>query len=130
MGYELSEFDIVYRSRSAIKGQVLVDFMVEMSNIRPRDIGEKLWILETDGSSKAIGGGVDMILQSLEGLSITQAVKFAFDVSNNEVEYKAVLLELQMAKELSIMNLELRCNSQLVASQLQGEYEAKNDRME
>ena len=105
MGYELSEFDIVYRSRSAIKGQVLVDFMVEMSNIRPRDIGEKLWILETDGSSKAIGGGFDMILQSLEGLSIAQAVKFAFDVSNNEVEYKAVLLELQMAKELSIMNL-------------------------
>ena len=31
---ELSEFDVVYQPRSAIKGQVIADFMVEMSDVR------------------------------------------------------------------------------------------------
>ena len=58
-----------------------------MSDIKPRDIGEMLWILKIDGSSRAVGGGVGIVLQSLEGLSIAQVVKFAFAASNNEIEY-------------------------------------------
>ena len=57
-----------------------------------------------------------MVLQSLEGLSIAQAVNFAFTPSNNEVEYEVVLLGLQLVKELSVANLELRCDLQLAAS--------------
>ena len=34
---ELSGFDIEYRPRSAIKGQVLADFIVELSDVQPRD---------------------------------------------------------------------------------------------
>ena len=49
--------------------------------------------------------------------------------SNNEAEYEVVLLRLQLAKELSVTNLELQCDSQLVESQLRGEYEAQNDIM-
>ena len=79
----MSEFDVVYRLRFVIKVLVLVDFMVEMSDVRPRDVGENLWILEIDCSSKAVRGGVGMILQCPEGLSIAQAVKFAFSTSNN-----------------------------------------------
>ena len=67
-----------------------------------------------------------MVLQSPEGLSIAQVVKFTFTASNNEAEYKVVLLGLRLAIKLLVVNLELRCDSQLVASQLQGEYEAKN----
>ena len=115
---ELSEFNIVYGPRSSIKGQVLADFMVKMSNVRPRDVGKTLWILETNGLSKPVRGGAGMILQSPKGLSIAQAVKFAFDAFNKEVEYEAVLLELRLAKELSIVNLKLQCDSHLVASQL------------
>ena len=57
-----------------------------------------------------------MVLQSSKGLSITQAVKFPFVASNNEAEYEAVLFGLRLAKELFVTNLELRCDSQLVAS--------------
>ena len=35
-----------------------------------------------------------MVLQSLEGLSISQAVKFTFVASNNEADYEVVLLGL------------------------------------
>ena len=67
---ELNEFDIKYRLRSAIKGQVLADFIVKLTNVQPQDLGEMLWILETDGSSRAVGGGAGMVLKSLKYLSI------------------------------------------------------------
>ena len=59
---ELSEFDIVYRPRSAIKGQVLADFIVELSNMPMDIISEPLWIFETEGSSKAFRKGISMVL--------------------------------------------------------------------
>ena len=52
-----------------------------------------------------------MVLQSQEGLSIAHSIKFAFSVFNNEAEYEAVLLGLQLAKELLVMNLKLKCDS-------------------
>ena len=37
---ELSEFDIEYRPRSVIKGQILADFIAKMSYVQPRDLCE------------------------------------------------------------------------------------------
>ena len=61
-----------------------------------------------------------MVQQSLEGLSIAQAIKFPFTTSNTEAEYKVVFLELRLTKEHLVMKLELWCDPQLLASQLQG----------
>ena len=47
-----------------------------------------------------------MVMQSPEGLFVTQAVKFTFVASNNEVECEAMLLGLRLAKELSVINLD------------------------
>ena len=46
---EMSEYDIVYRSRSSIKGQVLDGFIVELSEVSKDNLYKPLWILETDG---------------------------------------------------------------------------------
>ena len=78
-----------------------------MSDVQPRDLGETLWTLETNGLPCVVGGGAKMVLQSPKGLSIAQTVKFAFTASNNESEYEAMLLGLHLAKELSVINLEL-----------------------
>ena len=59
---ELSEFNIVYCSRSSIKGQVLADFIVELSDLSGDSALGQLWILETDGSLKRVGGGFEVIL--------------------------------------------------------------------
>ena len=67
---KLSEFDIEYSPRSAIKGQILADFIVEILDVQPRDLCELSWLLETNGSSKAVREGASMILQSPKGLSI------------------------------------------------------------
>ena len=88
------------------------------------------WVLETNGPSRAEGRGTEIILKSFDGLAIAQAIKLAFTVSNNEAEYEAVILGLTVAKYLSIADIYLRCDSQIVAAQLRGKYEAKNKRME
>ena len=49
---ELSEFDVQYRPRTTIKGQVVADFIAEYT--QPEDEGtegQKLWIIHTDRSS-------------------------------------------------------------------------------
>ena len=124
---ELSEFDIECRPRTAIKGQVLADFIVERN--RKKEANNKKWVLETDGSSRAQGGGAGIILKSSNELTIAQAIKLVFTVSNNETEYEAIILGLTVVEYLSIENIDIRCDSQLVAVQLRGEYEAKNERM-
>ena len=64
---ELSEFDIEYQPKTAIKGQVLVDFIVNRSKARKQEVDNKKWVLETDGSSQAQGRGVEIILKSSNG---------------------------------------------------------------
>ena len=81
---ELSELDIKYRPRTAIKVQVLADFIMERSDARKQEVDNEKWVLKTDLSSQAQGGGVGIILNSSEGSAITQAIKLAFTVSNNE----------------------------------------------
>ena len=62
--------------------------------MQSRDLGETLWILRIDNSFRVVGGGVGMVLQSSKDLCIAQVIKFAFVASNNEAEYKVVLLGL------------------------------------
>ena len=57
-----------------------------------------------------------MVLRLSDGLTITQEIKLTFTVFHNEAEYETVLLGLRLAKQLSITILELRYDSQLVAS--------------
>ena len=52
-----------------------------------------------------------------------------FDASNNEAEYEALLAGLRNAKALGVRSLTIFSDSQLVTSQLTGEYQARDDRM-
>ena len=58
---ELSEFDVVYRPRPAIKAQALADFIVETSFREPIrelvDPEQPLWTLHVDGAANQDGCG-------------------------------------------------------------------------
>ena len=60
---ELSQFDIKYRPRTAIKAQALADFIAEFTT--PGSIGS-LWTVNTDGSSTQKGGGAGIVITSPE----------------------------------------------------------------
>ena len=51
------------------------------------------------------------MLINLEGYKITCAIKFGFKASNNEAEYKAILADLKLAKELKVGHLQIFSDS-------------------
>ncbi|KAK3008061.1 hypothetical protein RJ639_013198 [Escallonia herrerae] len=131
---ELREFDIKYRAHAAIKAQALSDFVVECTV--PEDppqlvLSEVLdpWLLYVDGSSKARSSGAGVILISPEKFMIKYALRFNFQVSNNEAEYEALLARIRLAHSLRVDSLSVHSDSQLVVNHILGEYGAKDDRM-
>ena len=90
---------------------MLADFIVERLEARKQEMDNEKWVLGTNGSSQAQGGGVGIILKSSDGLAVSQAIKLAFILANNEAEYEAVILGLTVAKYLSIADIELRRDS-------------------
>ena len=60
---ELSEFDIQYRSRTAIKWQVVADFITEFTLGEGQVEEEKeQWNIYTDRSSNRRAGGADVVI--------------------------------------------------------------------
>ena len=93
---KLSEFDVNYRPRTAIKAQTLVDFVVEFTvkDDEPKDEEEhhaSRWTIHTNGSSTKNAGGVGIILKSPEGDIIKRAICLQYATTNNEAKYKAPL---------------------------------------
>ncbi|KAK9050039.1 hypothetical protein SSX86_030992 [Deinandra increscens subsp. villosa] len=132
---ELGPFDIEFKQRTSIKGQVIADFLAEVpegANVNCVSVPEpteRIWILHTDGSSNSDGSGAGLILKSPEGDELTYAIRFGFATSNNEAEYEALLAGLRLAKKMKAKQLMAYVDSLLVASQIAGTYEAKGKYM-
>ena len=131
---ELSEFDIRYRPKTAIKGKVLADFVMEFTSSEPAKDAQTttnlpIWKLSVDGASNAQGSGASLILTSPEGIDIEYALRFGFRTSNNEAEYEAVIAGLNLAHSLEVDQLEVYSDFQLVVRQIEDTYEAKSGRM-
>ena len=131
---ELSEFDIRYKPKTAIKGQVLADFVMEFTSAEPAQDTQAIndlpiWKLSIDGASNTQRSGAGLILTSPEGIDIEYALRFGFQASNNEAEYEAVIASLNLAHSLEVDQLEVCSDSQLVVRQIEDTYEAKSGRM-
>ena len=131
---ELREFDIRYKPKNVIKGQVLVDFIMEFTSAEPTEntqapIDLPIWKLSVDGATNAQGSGADLILTSPKGIDIEYVLRFGFQASNNEAKYEAIIAGLNLAHSLEIDQLEVCSDSQLVVRQIEDTYEAKSGRM-
>ncbi|GJS29659.1 reverse transcriptase domain-containing protein [Tanacetum coccineum] len=80
---ELGEHEIIYKPRSAVKGQILADFLAESPTIDKPEIenavstsrkdSQPTWTLFTDGASSVEGSGAGLILTDPNGHEITYA---------------------------------------------------------
>ena len=118
---ELSEFDIRYKSRIAIKGQILADFMIEFTPAQSTEATQlapdlPIWKLSVDGVAYAQGSGAGLILTSPDGIDTEYALRFGFQASNNEAEYKVVIVRLNLAHFMEADQLEVSSDSQLVVN--------------
>ncbi|XP_024028926.1 uncharacterized protein LOC112093843 [Morus notabilis] len=129
---ELSQFDIDYKPRIAIKGQALVDFVAEFMGL-PNEAevvgGPLSWKLYVDGSSNDNGSGAELVLHTPEGHKVTSAVRFEFPTSNNKAEYEVLLARLRLAEHLKVEAIDISSDSQLVVNQVKGQYQTRDEKM-
>ena len=120
---ELSEFDVQYRPQTAIKGQIVADFMAEYT--QPEDKGaegQKLWSIHMDRSSNQHSGGADVVILIPEGDKIECMIRLDFPTTNNEAKYEALAAGLDLAKAAGDVNMIIHCDSQVITSQVNGDY--------
>lgn len=116
---KLGEFDISYRLRTAIKGQVLADFLANLIPVKidERSSPESEWTLHVDGSSTASTNGAGLLLITLEGIEIEYAIRLRFNATNNEAEFKTLIARLNMVKEAGAIPIAAYTDSTLVEGQ-------------
>jgi hypothetical protein len=140
-GAKISALGVKYLPRTAIKGQVLADFVAEFApTSEQNNLGESTpqedspdhtgwWKVYVDGASNSKGSGTGVVIITPDETVIEQSIRLDFKTSNNEAEYEAVLAGLKSAKTLEARRLIVYCDSLLVASQINGEYMARDERM-
>lgn len=137
----LGAFYIKYIPRTAIKGQVLANFVMEFTeNIREsRRLELSIlvvstpsslpWEVYTDGAANQRGSRVGIELMMLEKLIIEKSLWLGFPATNNEAEYKALLAGIEMVEKLGGECPHLYSDSHLVVGHVNGEFEAWDHRM-
>ncbi|XP_021992321.1 uncharacterized protein LOC110889120 [Helianthus annuus] len=139
VGNRTGGHNILYRPRPAIKGQVLADFITEVPEDKVKecevfdtpikDTSDGLLLLYTDGASNEDGAGAGLCLVNPEKHEFTYAIKLDFKNTNNEAKYETFLAGLRLAIKMGAQNLQAHVDSLLIASQINGLYDAKGEVM-
>ncbi|XP_074337466.1 uncharacterized protein LOC141674659 [Apium graveolens] len=147
---ELGQFDVEYCPRTEIKGQALVDFILEFNaevddkaivlaeptsqgsshDEKRQELPHPWWILHVDGAVNNNGSGVEIVLVTPEGHRLMSAIHFKFYATNNDAEYEALINSLKLALEVGAVNLIVRSDSELVVNQVNGGFQAWGPRTE
>ena len=139
----LSEYDIIYVTRKAVKGSAVADCLADLpvEDYKPRkfefpDEGvmtvletphdTKTWTVLFDGATNEVGHGVGAILTSPDGGPYPLTAKLYFDCTNNMAECEACNMGVQMAYDMKIKKLQVYGDSFLLIHQLNGEWETRD----
>jgi hypothetical protein len=112
---ELSGFDLHFAMDTAIKSQVMVDFVAEWTEVPIQDEDPlsslpgkedpECWVMYFDGVFSIGGAGASVLLVSPTGYHLKYVVQLAFsheEATNNIVEYEDLIAGLRIAGGLSI----------------------------
>jgi hypothetical protein len=128
---ELGALSIDFKPRTTIKSQALVDFIAEWrENQIPTPVDKpEHWTMYFDGSLKLDGGGAGVLFISPKCEQLKYVLQILWEVSNNEVEYEALLHELRLAISLGIKRLLVYGDSLLVVQQVNKEWDCNKETM-
>ena len=111
----LSEFDIEYVERKAIKGQVIANqlakaplfdntpMQIEFMDSSIMTLSSREWQLFFDGSYTQNGYGASILFITPQGYSIPKSFRLKFPCTNNIVEYEALLNGMKIAIEWRVI---------------------------
>ena len=70
-----------------------------------------------------------LVLVSPEKITIEKSLRLGFSATNNEAEYKALLMGMMMVQKMGGRMVKVYSDSRLVVGQVRGELEARDLRM-
>jgi hypothetical protein len=130
---KLSGYHITFEPRTAIKSQVLADFVVDWTRpiTQPDLSAEKVWTIHCDGAWCHAGAGAAAVITSPTGVKHRYAARLSFALesdrcTNNIEEYEAVILGLRKLRALGVTTCIIRTDSKVVAGQVEKDYAAKD----
>ena len=85
-------------------------------------------VVHVDGGARGNPGpaAVAAVATTPDGQPVAERSEYIGAATNNVAEYRAVLLALELAKELGAREVEIINDSELVARQIGGEYKVKH----
>ncbi|XP_024197604.1 uncharacterized protein LOC112200825 [Rosa chinensis] len=127
----LSEFTFKYLVQKSIKGQALAQFLADHPSIEIEDmenaeidttqVGQMYhepWLLYFDGSSTSDLAGAGIVIESPTGQKHQYAFKLDFNCTNNQAEYEALIIGLEVLEELGATIVKVFGDSLLVINQM------------
>jgi ribonuclease HI len=130
---ELAEHVISFVARSAIKSQVLADFVADWTPSAPKGeaiVTEPVWEVQCDGAYCHLGSAAATVLKSPSGIKLRYALRLNYDnCTNNVAEYEGLLLALRKARAVGARRLVILTDSELVACHIGKTYKAKKPDM-
>ena len=105
-----------------------MEFTSSQGELDELDEAQK-WVISVDSSSTLYAGGIGVILKFLEGDKLRYVAHLQYQITNNKVEYEALLKGLELAESLRSESIIVQGDYQLVINQVNGTYEAKEDQM-
>lgn len=85
--------------------------------------------LHTDGGARGNPGpaGIGAVLRTADAVVLGEVAEGIGIATNNVAEYKALIAGLEMALEKGVTDIEVLMDSELVVSQIKGEWKIKKD---
>jgi ribonuclease HI len=126
-GITLGPWEITYQRQSAIKSQVLLDFIAEWTEAQMPELPDlsNSWTIFVDVSKRVSGAGAGVVLVSPQGNRMRYVLCMCFpNPSNNEAEYEAVLHGMRMAKACGATHIKIHRDLNLIAQQVMKECDA------
>jgi hypothetical protein len=108
--YALVEHDLAYEPLRSMKGQIVVDFIVD--HVIDLDdsvdvVQLKPWGLYFDGSVCSKGQGAWCVIISPSGMCIDLFIRLEFTCTNNQVEYESLLHGLEYLRDLRARDVDV-----------------------
>ncbi|XP_075645303.1 uncharacterized protein LOC142616310 [Castanea sativa] len=95
-----------YRPRTATKGQVVADFIAEFARPDEQEAeGNPRLVIYTDGSAVKNAKRAGIVLLSPKGDEVQCMIRLNFPITNNEAEYEALIVGLDLAQAAGAMVL-------------------------
>jgi hypothetical protein len=123
-GITLEPWETTYQRQSAIKSQVMPDFIAEYTEAQMPELPDlsNCWTIYVDRSKRVLGAGAGVVLVSPQGDKMRYVLHMRFvNPSKNEVEYEAVLHGMRMVKACGATRIKIHGDLNLIAQPIMKE---------